>query len=56
MDSYALEKLTGWTPDLSPPPEFAAVSLAGAGRRTTAGSGLRSQFHKNKNPRKERHE
>jgi hypothetical protein len=20
MDSYALEKLTGWTPDLSPPP------------------------------------
>jgi hypothetical protein len=20
MDTYALEKLTGWTPDLSPPP------------------------------------
>jgi hypothetical protein len=21
MDSYALEKLTGWTPELSPPPD-----------------------------------
>jgi hypothetical protein len=21
MDTYALEKLTGWTPELSPPPE-----------------------------------
>jgi hypothetical protein len=21
MDTYALEKLTGWTPDLSPPPD-----------------------------------
>jgi len=21
MDSYALEKITGWTPDLSPPPD-----------------------------------
>jgi hypothetical protein len=21
MDSYALEKLTGWTPDLAPPPD-----------------------------------
>jgi len=21
MDSYALEKLTGWTPELTPPPD-----------------------------------
>jgi len=21
MDTYALEKLTGWTPELSPPPD-----------------------------------
>jgi hypothetical protein len=21
MDTYALEKLTGWTPDLAPPPD-----------------------------------
>jgi len=21
MDTYALEKITGWTPELSPPPE-----------------------------------
>ena len=37
---------------------FAAVSLARAGgeRADPASNGLRSQFHKNKNPRKERHE
>ena len=23
MDTYALEKLTGWTPELSPPPDSA---------------------------------
>ena len=36
MDRYALQKLTNWTPQLSPPPDFAAVPLAGAGRRSPA--------------------
>jgi hypothetical protein len=32
MDTYALEKLTGWTPELSPPPDsplYRARPLAG---------------------------
>jgi len=32
MDTYALEKLTGWTPELSPPPDsplYRARALAG---------------------------
>jgi hypothetical protein len=32
MDTYALEKLTGWTPELSPPPDsplYRARTLAG---------------------------
>jgi 4-amino-4-deoxy-L-arabinose transferase-like glycosyltransferase len=38
MDTYALEKLTGWTPDLSPPPDsplFRWRVLAGNERRDT---------------------
>ena len=31
MDTYALEKFTGWTPELSPPQGFTALSLARAG-------------------------
>jgi len=36
MDTYALEKLTGWTPELSPPPDsplFRWRVLAGEVRR-----------------------
>jgi len=36
MDTYALEKLTNWTPELSPPrdsPLFPARVLAGVGAR-----------------------
>ena len=32
MDTYALEKLTGWTPELSPPPDSPLYPLARAGR------------------------
>jgi hypothetical protein len=35
MDTYALEKLTGWTPELSPPPDSPLYSwrvLAGIDR------------------------
>jgi hypothetical protein len=38
MDTYALEKLTGWTPELSPPPDsplFRWRVLAGALRTAT---------------------
>ncbi len=40
MDTYALEKVTGWTPDLSPPPDsplFKWRVLAGEMRRVAAG-------------------
>ena len=34
MDTYALEKLTGWTPGAFAAAGFAAVSLARAGGRS----------------------
>ncbi len=33
MDTYALEKLTGWTPELSPPPDSPLYRCACAGGR-----------------------
>jgi hypothetical protein len=39
MDSYTLEKLTGWTPELSPPPDsplFRWRALAGDFGRASA--------------------
>ena len=33
MDTYALEKLTGWTPELSPPPDSPLYRCARAGGR-----------------------
>jgi len=41
MDTYALEKLTGWTPELSPPPDsplFRTRVLAGEFPPLPAGS------------------
>jgi len=43
MDTYALEKLTGWTPDLLPPPDsplYRARSLAGDPGSALGGGGL----------------
>jgi len=44
MDTYALEKLTGWTPELSPPPDsplfrwrVLAFSFSPCGRRCIGG-------------------
>ena len=40
MDAYALQKLTGWTPELAPPPEspfFRWRVLAGEPRGVTSG-------------------
>jgi 4-amino-4-deoxy-L-arabinose transferase-like glycosyltransferase len=48
MDTYALEKLTGWTPELSPPPDsplFRWRVLAGVGRAMPARYGFAIPRH-----------
>ena len=44
MDTYALEKLTGWTPELSPPNGFAAVQVARAGGGCEVDAACRGGF------------
>ena len=39
MDTYALEKLTGWTPELSPPPDSPLLPLARAGQLPSSALG-----------------
>jgi hypothetical protein len=57
MDSYALEKLTGWTPDLAPPPDSPLYRWRVLAENKRPGEQrLAFAIPQNKNPRTEWHE